>query len=178
MGWWTRASALPIRDLRQNAYLLPMWGGIWSGVVFLWRRLICPQNNSFRMLWYRDLNSSYFFPSFGALEHEANRTLDISATFIGSCKKFCKHNRMSICSARKWKPSILSVSHRTNRLNRYSRWRTTPLQISCQNVVRTWYTSKGAEHFRSRQPATRTKFMYTKQTTRVEPPVFWADKSS
>ena len=88
MGWPTRTSALPIRDLRQIAYLLPMWGGIASGVVFLWRRLICPQNSSLRMFWYRDLNSSHFFPRFGALEHEANRTPDISATFIGSRKSF------------------------------------------------------------------------------------------
>ena len=34
MGWRTRTSALPIRDLRQIAYLLPIWGGFWSGVVF------------------------------------------------------------------------------------------------------------------------------------------------
>ena len=34
MGWLTRTSALPIRGLRQIAYLLPMWGGIWNGVVF------------------------------------------------------------------------------------------------------------------------------------------------
>ena len=90
MGWPTRTSALPIRDLRQIAYLLPMWGGIWSGSVFLWRGLICPQNSSLRMFWYRGLNSSHFFPRFGALEHEANRTLDISATFIGWHKKFVK----------------------------------------------------------------------------------------
>ena len=139
MGWPTRTSALPIGDLRQIAYLLPMWGGIWSGVVFLWRRLICPQNNSLRMFWYRDLNSSHFFPRFGLLEHEANRTPDISATFIGSHKKFCKHNRMSVCPARKRKPSISSVSYRLNRFNRSSRGRTTPLQILCQNMVRTWY---------------------------------------
>ena len=126
MGWPTRTSALPIRDLRQIAYLLPMWGGIWSGVVFLWRRLICPQNSSFRMFWYRDLNSLHFFPRFGALEHAANRTPDISATLIGSCKKFCKRYRMSVCPARKRKASILSVSCRLNRLNRCSRWRITP----------------------------------------------------
>ena len=77
MGWRTRTSALPIRDLRQIAYLLPMWGEIWSGVVFLWRRLMCPQNGSLRMFWYRDLNSSHFFPRFGVLEHEANRTPDM-----------------------------------------------------------------------------------------------------
>ena len=140
MGWRTRTSALPIRDLRQIAYLLPMWGGIWSGVVFLQRRLICPQNSSLRMFWYRDLNSSHFIPRFGLLEHEANKSLDISATFIGSRKKSCKRNRMSVCPARKRKPSILSVSYRLNRLNRDSRWRTTPFQIFCQNMVRTWYS--------------------------------------
>ena len=127
MGWPTRTSALPIRDLRQIAYLLPMWGGIWSGVVFLWRRLICPQNSSLRMFWYRDLNSSHFFPRFGALEHEANRTPDISATFIGSRKRFCKRKRMSVCLARKRKPSVLPVSYRLNCFNQWSRWRTTPL---------------------------------------------------
>ena len=107
-------------------------------VFFLWRRLICPQNSSLRMFWYRDLNSSHFFPRFGTLEHEANRTPDISATFIGSCKKFCKHKRMSVCPARKRKSSVLSVSYRLNRFSRYSRWRTMPLQILCQNMVRTW----------------------------------------
>ena len=140
MGWRTRTSALPIRDLRQIAYLLPMWGGIWGGVVFLWRRLTCPQNSSLRMFWYRDLNSSHFFPRFGALEHEANRTPDISATLIGSRKKFCKGNRMSICPTRKQKPSIFSFSYRLNRLNRLSRGRTSPLQILRQNMVRTQYT--------------------------------------
>ena len=100
MGWWTRTSTLPKRDLRQIAYLLPMWGGIWSGVVFLWRRLICPQNGTLRMFWYRDLHSSHFFPRFGALEHEANRTPDISAIFIGSRKKFCERKRMSVCPAK------------------------------------------------------------------------------
>ena len=139
MSWRTWSSALPIRDLCQIAYLLPMWNGIWSGVVFLWRRLICPQNSSLRMFGCRDLNSSHFFPRFGLLEHEAKRTPDISATFIGSHKKFCKRNRMSVCPARKRKPSILSVSYRLNRLNRCSRGRTTPLQILCQNMVRTWY---------------------------------------
>ena len=138
MGWRTRTSALPIRDLRQIVYLLPMWSGISRDVVFLWRRLICPQNSSLRMFWYRDLNSSHFFPHFGALEHEANRTPDISATVIGSRKKFCKRNRMSVCPAWKRKPSILSVSYRLNRLNRCSRGRTTPLQTLCQNMVRTW----------------------------------------
>ena len=112
MGWRTRTSALPIRDLRQIAYLLPMWGGIGSGVVFLWRRLICLQNSSLRMFWYRDLNSSHFFHVFGALGHEANRSPDISATSIGSRKKFCKLKRMSVCPARKGKPNILSVSYR------------------------------------------------------------------
>ena len=107
---WTRA--LPIRDLRQIAHLLPMWGGIWSGVVFLRRRLTCSQNSSLRMFWYRDLNSSHFSPRFGALEHAANRTPDIPATFIGSRKAFCKRNRMSVCPARKRKASILSVSYR------------------------------------------------------------------
>ena len=121
MGWRTRTFALPIRDLGQIAYLLPTWGGMRSGVVFLWRRLICPQNSSLRMFWYRDLNSSYFFPRFGALKHEANRTLNISATFIGSRKKFCKRNRMSVCPARKRKASILSVSYRLNRFHRCSR---------------------------------------------------------
>ena len=141
MGWRTRTSAPPIRDLRQIAYLLPMWGEIWSGVVFLWRRLMCPQNSSLRMFWYGDLNSSHFFPCFGALEHEANRTPDICATFIGSRKKFCKRKRMSVSPARKRKASILSVSYRLNRFNRCSRWRTTPFQISCQYMVRTWYST-------------------------------------
>ena len=126
MGWRTRTSALPIRDLHQIAYLLPMWGGIWSSVVFLWRRLTCPQNGSLRMFWYRDLNSSHFFPRFGALDHEANRTPDICATFISSRKKACKHKRMSVCPARKGKPSILSVFYR---LNRCSRWRTNPFRF-------------------------------------------------
>ena len=124
MDWRTRTSALPIRDLRQIVYLLPVWGGIWRGVVFLWRRLICPQNSSLRMFWYRDLNSSHFFPRFGLLEHKANRTPDISATFIGSCKKFCKRKRMSVCPARKtkakcfasvlWVESFQSVQERKN----------------------------------------------------------------
>ena len=110
MGWRTRASALLIRNLRQIAYLLLMWDGIWSGAVFLWRRLICPQNNSLRMFWCRDLNSSHFFPRFGVLEHTANKTPDISATFIGSHKKFCKRKRMSVCSVRKRSRGVLSVS--------------------------------------------------------------------
>ena len=118
--------------------LLPMWGEIWSDVVFLWRRVICPQNSSLRMFWYRDLNSSHFFPRFGLLEHEANRTPDISATFIGSRKKSYKRNRMSVCAARRRKASILSLSYRFDRFNRCSEWRTTPLQILCQNMVRTW----------------------------------------
>ena len=67
-----------------------------------------------------------FFLLFGLLEHEANRIPDTSATFIGSCNKFCKRNRMAVCPARKQKPSILSVSCRLNRFNRCSRWRTTP----------------------------------------------------
>ena len=87
IGSPTRTSALTTRDLRQIVYLLPMWGGIWSGVVFLWSRLILPQNSSLRMFWYRDLNSSHFFPRFGALEHAANRTPDTFATFIDSRKK-------------------------------------------------------------------------------------------
>ena len=110
MGWRTRTSALLIRDLCQIAYLLPKWGGIWSSVVFLWRRLICPQNSSLRMFWYGDLNSSHFFPRFGWLEHETKRTPLMSATFIGSHKTFSKHNRMSVCPARKRKSSILAVS--------------------------------------------------------------------
>ena len=52
-------------------------------------------------------------------------------------KKFCKGKRMSVCPARKRKPSILSVSCGLNRFNRCSRWRTPPLQILCQNMVRT-----------------------------------------
>ena len=139
MGWRTRTSALPIGNLRQIAYLLPMWGGIWSSVVFLRKRLICLQNSSLRMFWYRDLNSSHSFPRFGLLEHEANKTPDISATFISSHKKFCKRKRMSVCPARKRKPSILSVSYRLNHFNRCSRWRTRLLQILCQNMVSTWY---------------------------------------
>ena len=99
------------------------------------------KNSSLRMFWYRDLNSSHFFPHFGLLEHEANRTPDISATFIGSRRKFCKRNRMSVCPARKRKPSILSLFCRLNRFHRCSRWRTTLLQISCQNMVRTWYSA-------------------------------------
>ena len=93
---------------------------------FFWRRLICPQNSSVRMFWYKDLNSSHFFPRFGALEHEANRKPDISATFIGSRKKFCERKRMFVCSARKRKPSVLFLSYRLNRFNRCSRWITTP----------------------------------------------------
>ena len=134
MGWRTRTSALPIRDLRQIVYLLPMWGGIGSGVVFVWRRLTCPKNSSLRMFWYRDLNSSHFSPRFGAVEHEANRTLDISAAFICSREKFCERNRMSVSLGTKRKSSILSVSHRLNRFNRLSRGRTTPLPILCQNM--------------------------------------------
>ena len=86
MGWRTRTSALPIRDLRLNCVPLTyVKMEFESGVVFLWRRLICPHNSSLRMFWYRDLNSSHFFPRFGLLEHEANRTHgSISATFIGS----------------------------------------------------------------------------------------------
>ena len=141
MGWRTRTSALPIQDLRQIAFLSPMRGGIWSGVVFLRRRLICSQNSSLRMFWYRDLNSAHFFPRFGVLEHEANKTPDISATFIGSRKKFCKRKRMSFYRTKKRKPSILSVSCRLNRFNRCSRWKTTSLQILCQNMVRMWYKS-------------------------------------
>ena len=140
MGWRTQTSALPIRDPCQIAYLLPMWGGIWSGVVFLRRRLICPQNNRFRMFWCRDWNSSHFFPRFGLLEHEANKTPDISATFIGSRKKFCKRKRMSVRPARKRQACILSVSYRLNRFNRRSRWKSAPLQILCRNMVRTWYS--------------------------------------
>ena len=136
MGWRTRISALPIRDLRQIVYLLPMWGGIWSSVVVLWRRLICPQNGSLRMFWYRDLNSSHFFPRFGALELEVNKTPDISATFIGSYKKFCKRKRMSVCPARKRKPRVLSVSYGLNRFNWCNRWRTTLLQ-SCAKISST-----------------------------------------
>ena len=99
------------------------------------------KNSSLRMFWYRDLNSSHFFPRFGLLEHEANRTPDISATFIGSRTKFYKRKRMYVCPARKRKASSLSVSYRLNRFNRCSRWRTTPRQILCQNMVRTWYNS-------------------------------------
>ena len=117
-----------------------MWGGIWCGVVFLWRRLMCPQNSSLRMFWYRDLNSSHFFPRFGALEHDANKTPDTSATFIGSHKTFCERNRMSVCLGTKRRVSILSVSYRLNRFNRCSRGKTTPLQILCQIMVRTWYS--------------------------------------
>ena len=80
-----------------------------------------------------------FFLLFGLLEHEANRIPDTSATFIGSCNKFCKRNRMAVCPARKRKPSILSFSCRLNRFNRCSRWKTTSLLILCQNMVRTWY---------------------------------------
>ena len=92
---------MPIRDLRQTAYLWPMWGGIWSGVVFLWRRLICPHKiavwEGFDMgTWTRRISSHVL----GALEHEANKTPDISATSIGSRKNFCKSNRMSVCRAR------------------------------------------------------------------------------
>ena len=115
------------------------WNFKWC--CFLWRRLICPQNSSLRMFWYRDLNSSYFFPRFGTLEHAANRTPGRSATVIGSRKEFCKRNGMSVCSARKRKASILSVSYKLNRFNRLSRWKTTPLQILCQNMVRTWYST-------------------------------------
>ena len=99
-------------------------------------------NSSLRMFWYRDLNSSHFFPHFGALEHAANRTPDISAPFVGSRNKACKRNRMSVCPARKRKPSILSLSCRLNGFNRCSRGRTTLLQILCQNMVRTWYTTQ------------------------------------
>ena len=95
------------------------------------------KNSSLRMFWYRDLNSSHVLPCFGSLEDEANRTWDICATFIGSRKKSCKGNRMSVCQARKRKPSILSVSYRLDHFNRCSRWKTTPLQIFCQNMVRT-----------------------------------------
>ena len=132
-------ATLPIRDLRQIAYLLPMWDGIGNDVVFLWRRLICLRNSSLRMLWHRDLNASHFFPHFGVLEHEANRTPDMSATFIASRKKFCKRNRMSVCTGRKRRPSISSLSHRLNGPNRCSRGRITPFQILRQNMVRTWY---------------------------------------
>ena len=138
-GWPTRTRALPIRDLRQIAYLLPMWGGIWSGVVFLWRRLICPQNSSLRMFWYRDLNSSHFFPRFGVLEHEANRTLDISATFIGSRKSFVNASGSSVCPAKRRIRVFCLSPIGLNRLNRCSRGRTTPIQILCQNMVCTWY---------------------------------------
>ena len=103
MGCRTRTRALPIRDLRQIGYLLPMWGGIWSGVVFLWRRLTCPQNSSLKMFWYRDLNSSHFSPHFGALKHETKRTPDMSATFVGSRKVLCERNRMSVCLVKKRK---------------------------------------------------------------------------
>ena len=121
----------------QIAYLLLMWGGIWSGVVFLWRRLICPQDSSLRMFWYKDLNSSHFFLRFGALEHEANRTPDISATFIGSRKKFCKRNRMSVCPAREPKPSISSLSYRSNHFNQCSR---------CKNYATSNFVSKYGPH--------------------------------
>ena len=100
MGWRTRTRALPIRDLRQIAYLLPMWGGSWSGVVFVWRRLICPQNSSLRMFRNRDLNSSDFFPRFGLLKHEAKRTPDMSATIVRSHEKFSERNRISVGPAR------------------------------------------------------------------------------
>ena len=126
MGWRTRTSALPTRDLHQIVYLLPMWGEISSGVVFLWRRLICPQNSSLRMFWYRDLNSSHFFPRFSALEHEKNRTPDISATFVGSRKNFCKRKGMSVCPVRKRKSKSSSVPYRMDHFNRLSRGRTTP----------------------------------------------------
>ena len=142
MGWRTRTSTLPIQDLRQIAYLLPMWGGIWSGVVFFEGDWYFHRITVWECVWYRDLNSSHFFLRFGALEHEANRTPDISATFIGSHKKFDKGNRMSVYSARKRKPSILSVSYRLNRFNRSRRWKTIPFQILCQNTVRTWFIKK------------------------------------
>ena len=54
-------------------------------------------------------------------------------------KKLSERKRMSVCPARKRKPSILSVSCRLNRLNRCSRGGITSVQILCQNVVRTWY---------------------------------------
>ena len=50
-------------------------------------------------------------------------------------KKLCKRNGLSVCLARKQRPSILALSCRLNRLNRWSGWRTTPLQILCQNMV-------------------------------------------
>ena len=120
---------------------------IRRGAVLLWRRLIGPRNSSLRMFWYRDLNSSHFFPRFGALEHEANRTPDISATFISSRKSFVNASECLFCPARKRNPSILSLSYqptgdrqntRLNRFNQLSRGRTTPLQILCQNMVWTW----------------------------------------
>ena len=87
--------------------------------------------------WTRRISSR-----FGALEHEANRTPDMSATFIGSRKKFCERNRTSVCPARKQKATILPVSSRLDRFNRFNRKRTTALQILCQNMVRTWYVIK------------------------------------
>ena len=141
MGWRTRTSALPIRDLRQIAYLLPMWGGIWSGVVFLWRRLTCPQNSSLRMFWYRDLNSSHFFPRFGLLKHEANRTPDIPATFIGARKKVLWRQPDVCLSCKKTKGEcfvcVLQVEsfQPAQQMKSYA-----PFDFCAKNMVRTWYT--------------------------------------
>ena len=55
-------------------------------------------------------------------------------------KKFCKRNWMSVCQARKRKLNVLPVSCSLNCFNQCRRWRTTPLQISCQHIVRMWYT--------------------------------------
>ena len=57
-------AALPIRDLCHIAYLLPMWGGIWSGVVFLWRRLICLHKKQFENVSIKGLELVVFLPTF------------------------------------------------------------------------------------------------------------------
>ena len=104
---------------------------------FLWRRLIGTQNSSLRMFWYRDLNSSHFFPRFGALEHEANRTPDISATSSVRVKSFANASGCLFVWQENERASVFSASYRLNRLNcRWgcSRWRTTPVQFLCKNM--------------------------------------------
>ena len=142
MGRRTRTSALPIRDIRLIVYLLPMWGGIWSGVVFLWRRLICPQNSSWRMFWYRDLNSSHDLAMFWAresLKRIGHRILLLLSSirmksFVNAtgCLFVRQDNESRVfgLSPIVW---IVSIGAANEELRFFT--------ILCQNMVRTWHSN-------------------------------------
>ena len=91
----TQPSALPMRDLREVAYPLPMWGRVSNFIVSVWRRLIRSNNGHLRSSLQWSLECLRIMPPYRAWMQYAIRIQPVFVIFKTTRAKLRNHTQIS-----------------------------------------------------------------------------------